>query len=303
MAEESLMVRTLTFGDRRISYDEADLTILETDSEKNFTSFGGGGGGGQFSDLDSGVCEDVCCDDIASSGSPETERKIIMPDVSAIRELTNFDEVTTLQISTTGFWDIISGYLGGLSFYPPNYIIYLHNTIQEEEEEDDRESDEESEDSEDSEDDEKEERKEKGKAMTPVRFSPLISDICLTGFEYHDLGPASLSVLQLDRSELVHMRHVMVKIELDSREVEDSVVSRVEAGRVCVVCTTVRFSLFTGSGLECSVCRYVVCPQCTAANTRLTSTSLLSSPPSFIIRKCLLKNNQLEWLAPIFKQL
>ena len=46
MAEESLVVRTLTFGDRRISYDEADLTILETDNEKNFTSLGGGGGGG-----------------------------------------------------------------------------------------------------------------------------------------------------------------------------------------------------------------------------------------------------------------
>ena len=117
-----------------------------------------------------------------------------------------------------------------------------------EEEEDERESEEETEESEDS---EEEEEKEKGKAVSPVRFSPVISDICLTGFEYHDLGPASLSVLQLDRTELVHMRHVMVKIELDSREVEDCVVSRVEAGRVCVVCTTTRFSLFTGPGLQC----------------------------------------------------
>ena len=56
------------------------------------------------------------------------------------------------------------------------------------------------------------------------------------------LGPASLSVLQLNRSELVHMRHVMVKIELDSRlqggqrEV-DTMMARLEAGRVCVVCT------------------------------------------------------------------
>ena len=56
------------------------------------------------------------------------------------------------------------------------------------------------------------------------------------------LGPASLSVLRLNRSELVHMRHVMVKIELDSRlqggqrEV-DTMMARLEAGRVCVVCT------------------------------------------------------------------
>ena len=90
-------LRTLTFGDRRISYNEtdqanladlADLAEEEADSEKNFTSLGGGG---QFSDLDSGVCEDVCCDSLASS--PDTERKIIRPDVSTIRELTNFDEV------------------------------------------------------------------------------------------------------------------------------------------------------------------------------------------------------------------
>ena len=49
-------------------------------------------------------------------------------------------------------------------------------------------------------------------------------------------------MLQLNRSELVHMRHVMVKIELDSRlqggqrEV-DTMMTRLEGGRVCVVCT------------------------------------------------------------------
>ena len=70
------------------------------------------------------------------------------------------------------------------------------------------------------------------------------------------------------------MRHVMVKIELDSRaELEDCLLSRVEAGRACAVCLTQRFSLFTGPGLLCSVCRFVVCSHCTAA------TSSLPSPP------------------------
>ena len=63
-----------------------------------------------------------------------------------------------------------------------------------------------------------------------------LSELPLMQHASHDTGPASLSVLQLNRSELIHMRHVMVKIELDGREV-DSVVGRVEAGRVCVVCT------------------------------------------------------------------
>ena len=69
-----------------------------------------------------------------------------------------------------------------------------------------------------------------------------LSEPTLMQHASHDTGPASLSVLQLNRSELIHMRHVMVKIELDSRlqggerEV-DTMMARLEAGRVCVVCT------------------------------------------------------------------
>ena len=84
----SSQLRTLTFGDRKISYDEASSQQENLDTEdKDYSSIGAY----QFSDLDSGVCEDVCCDDVRST--PETERKIIKPDVSTIRELTNFDEV------------------------------------------------------------------------------------------------------------------------------------------------------------------------------------------------------------------
>ena len=151
--------------------------------------------------------------------------------------------------------------------------------MQDDEEEEGRESDEDTEGTEDDgEEDDVEEAEDVG--VLKVNFSALSpvsdrDDICLTGFEYHSLGPASLSVLQLDRSELVHMRHVMVKIELDSRE-QEVVVGRVEAGRVCVVCTTTQFSLWSGAGLECTVCRYTVCTLCTAASP--TTPSLPSSP-------------------------
>lgn len=93
----SSQLRTLTIGDRRISYDEAASVVSlkngidEDDEEKDYSS----SGAYQFSDLDSGVCEDVCCDHVRSS--PDTERKIIKPDVSTIRELTNFDEVRKIQ--------------------------------------------------------------------------------------------------------------------------------------------------------------------------------------------------------------
>ena len=75
-----------------------------------------------------------------------------------------------------------------------------------------------------------------------VSVDTALSELPLMQHASHDIGPASLSVLQLNRSELIHMRHVMVKIELDSRlqggerEV-DTMMARLEAGRVCVVCT------------------------------------------------------------------
>ena len=57
-------------------------------------------------------------------------------------------------------------------------------------------------------------------------------------------------MLQLNKSELVHMRHVMVKIELDSRlkvEEVDTMMTKVEAGRVCVVCTRYKITImYTG---------------------------------------------------------
>ena len=52
-------------------------------------------------------------------------------------------------------------------------------------------------------------------------------------------------MLQLNKTELVHMRHVMVKIELDSRlrvDEVDTMMGKVESGRVCVVCT--RYNLY-----------------------------------------------------------
>merc|ERR1740123_2749724 len=109
-------------------------------------------------------------------------------------------------------------------------------------------------------------------------------DTCMNGFEYHSLGPASLSVLQLNRSELVHMRHVMVKIELDSRlqggqrEV-DTMLARLQAGRVCVVCTKTRFSYFA-PGLLCSVCQFSICKLCTAAPSPAYPGTVQSLPAS-----------------------
>ena len=80
--EMSAAVRTLTIGDRSISY--AAAAEEEAEAEAGDCVY-------PSSDRDSGVgdTEDVCC-------SVDTERRIIKPDLQAIRQLTNFDEVTYL---------------------------------------------------------------------------------------------------------------------------------------------------------------------------------------------------------------
>ena len=107
-AEKSKMtshMRTLTFGDRSISYNEASDDVSDehehvdddndTDKDDSYPS-----SIYPCSDIDSGVCEDVCCGehrDDTLENVVETERKIIKPDVTAIREMTNFDEVTVIK--------------------------------------------------------------------------------------------------------------------------------------------------------------------------------------------------------------
>ena len=87
-------MRTLTFGDRKISYNEEEtlVTSISEDKEESFVS-----SVYPCSDIDSGVGEDVGCDEHKDNHDNVVdnvvERKIIQPDVSAIRELTNFDEV------------------------------------------------------------------------------------------------------------------------------------------------------------------------------------------------------------------
>merc|ERR1719270_1621771 len=203
------------------------------------------------SDIDSGVGEDVCDEHRETAENAiEHERKVIKLDVSAIRELTNFDEDEEDDLTEESEDEEIN--FGGNSDNNDDDVFGYNANFN----------------------------------MKEAVMSREGEDFCSNGFEYHSLGPASLSVLQLNKSELVHMRHVMVKIELDSRlkvEEVDTMMGRVESGRVCVVCTRTKFNLFT-SGLECSVCRYAVCRQCTGmSESSLYSGSVFaiySFPPT-----------------------
>ena len=89
-------MRTLTFGDRSISYNETTDDPGDSVSERSDheTEYSYPSSIYPFSDLDSGVGddrEDVCCEN--ESVETAADRKVIKPDLKAIEELTNFDEV------------------------------------------------------------------------------------------------------------------------------------------------------------------------------------------------------------------
>ena len=111
-------MRTLTFGDRSISYNEAndDLadSVSEQSSEHEENDYSYPSSIYPCSDLDSGVGdererEDVCCEE--PKENVDSDRKVIKPDLKAIEELTNFDEVIIWHLQTI-FGCVIFSLLG-----------------------------------------------------------------------------------------------------------------------------------------------------------------------------------------------
>lgn len=96
-------MRTLTFGDRSISYNEAndDLGDSVSEQSEHDNDYSYPSSIYPCSDLDSGVGDereerDVCCEE--PKENVETDRKVIKPDLKAIEELTNFEEVSICHI-------------------------------------------------------------------------------------------------------------------------------------------------------------------------------------------------------------
>ena len=102
MERTASSMRTLTFGDRSISYNEANddpgdsvSELSEHDNDYSYPS-----SIYPCSDLDSGVGDEredsVYCEE--HKENVETDRKVIKPDLKAIEELTNFEEVNICHI-------------------------------------------------------------------------------------------------------------------------------------------------------------------------------------------------------------
>lgn len=68
--------------------------------------------------------------------------------------------------------------------------------------------------------------------------------------------------LALTLEEIVHIRSVMTKAELEGLPVGIRVKEDVERRKVCFLCLRTRFTIFGQWGVKCKLCQRTVCSKC-----------------------------------------
>ncbi|XP_035230868.1 protein spire homolog 1-like [Stegodyphus dumicola] len=74
----------------------------------------------------------------------------------------------------------------------------------------------------------------------------------------------SLECLSLTLEEVVHIRNVLTKAELESLIVNPALYEDIRKGKVCFTCKQVRFSFFGQWGVKCKMCERSVCDKCSS---------------------------------------
>ncbi|XP_055953265.1 protein spire homolog 1-like [Argiope bruennichi] len=74
----------------------------------------------------------------------------------------------------------------------------------------------------------------------------------------------SLECLSLTLEEVVHIRNVLTKAELESLIVDPVLYEDIRKGKVCFTCKQIRFSFFGPWGVKCKMCERTVCDKCSS---------------------------------------
>ncbi|GAB1609430.1 protein spire homolog 2-like isoform X2 [Argonauta hians] len=83
--------------------------------------------------------------------------------------------------------------------------------------------------------------------------------------DYHPLSKKwqnPIECLSLTLDEVIHIRQVLTKAELESLLTDPQLYDLVSRGKVCFSCKSVKFSLFSQWGNNCQFCKKVVCNKC-----------------------------------------
>ncbi|KAG8187798.1 hypothetical protein JTE90_025836 [Oedothorax gibbosus] len=74
----------------------------------------------------------------------------------------------------------------------------------------------------------------------------------------------SLECLSLTLEEVVHIRNVLTKAELESLIVNPQLYEDLRKGKVCFTCKEIKFSFFGPWGVKCKMCERTVCDKCSS---------------------------------------
>lgn len=71
-----------------------------------------------------------------------------------------------------------------------------------------------------------------------------------------------LDCLALTLEEVVHIRNVLTKADLEALPLDLTIKEDMAKGKVCFLCMKVRFSFFGHWSVECRLCKRNVCKKC-----------------------------------------
>ena len=71
----------------------------------------------------------------------------------------------------------------------------------------------------------------------------------------------ALQTLDLTLDEVIHIRTVLTKAELESLPLDGTTKEDVEKGKICFLCMKTRFGFFN-RGIKCELCSRQVCTKC-----------------------------------------
>lgn len=89
----------------------------------------------------------------------------------------------------------------------------------------------------------------------------------------------SIQSLSLTLEELIHIRNVLTKAELETLMLNmgNTLYQELEKGKVCFTCKKTRFSFFGPWGVKCKMCQRVVCDKC-SSKMRIPTDHFASVP-------------------------
>eukprot|EP00096_Caligus_rogercresseyi_P009932 TRINITY_DN3480_c0_g1_i1.p1 TRINITY_DN3480_c0_g1~~TRINITY_DN3480_c0_g1_i1.p1 ORF type:complete len:422 (-),score=112.15 TRINITY_DN3480_c0_g1_i1:338-1603(-) len=85
-----------------------------------------------------------------------------------------------------------------------------------------------------------------------------------------------LPTCELQLEEVAHIRSVLTKAELETLPMDNNIRANVQRGKVCYVCLKTRFGLFY-RGQKCDMCKQMVCANC-YTKTRIPTDHFKSTP-------------------------